>query len=107
MNLVTVKKDSDIKLAGVTAEIERADGNIRAVVLKDAAGGMVVIRGDYGVSVQVPAPPTMVKKWKLTGSLKGLKYEEFFDSKYSADVRATELEDFESKGDVSEVEVAE
>lgn len=82
-------------------------GTVRAVTLKDASGYTLVIRGDYGVSVLIPAPPKMVKRYRLTGTLKGLKYEEFFDDRYSADVRSTELEEFDNKGEITEVEVPE
>ena len=109
MNMDNVKKDSDIKLpAGLTSEVERHDGNARRVTIRDSSGAVVlVVAGDYGVSILVPSPPKMVKKFRLAGTLKGLKYEENFDDKYSAEVRATELESFDEKGTITEVEVVE
>lgn len=109
MNMINVKKDAEIVIDGYTAEVERVDNSVHGIIIKDknCAVVLAVRKADYSINVLVPAPPKLIKKFRLAGALKGIKYEEFFDDKYSADMRATELEEFESKGEVTEVQVPE
>ena len=113
MNLKSIKKDSDAKLAGVTVDIDRVDGLIRRISLRDANGGLLVIQGDYGVSVSVPEPPKMVKRWKIAGVLapQRLPFGEDFEDKWTAEARLRELgfddHEFVELGGLVEVEVPE
>lgn len=106
MNLKAVKRETDVQLAGITVEIERHDGSAMGVTLRDAAGGMLVIKqGPYSsLNVFVPAPPPMVKRWRISGELKGIKFEELFEEQYKAVARLNELE---VEGTPEEVEVPE
>lgn len=98
MNLKSIKKDSDAKLSGITIDIDRVDGSVRRVSLRDDKGGLVVIQGDYGVSVSVPEPPKMVKQWRIEGALKGLKFCELFEAKWDAETRLRELGAVDEEG---------
>ena len=112
MNLKTVKTRADIALTGVEIEIERTDNYIVGVVLADAKGNRLIVRkGEYGgIQVVVPAPPPMVKKYRITGELRGLKYDETFDTREAAAERLRVITDaayIGSESDaIQEIEVA-
>lgn len=104
MNLVSAKKNSDIQLPGLCVDIERIDGSIKTITLS-CGDKVVVIRGDWsGMSVAVPAPPKLVKRWRLTGALKGLTVDESFETMSAATERMEELE--LADGDIAEFDAA-
>jgi len=72
MNFVSVKGVKDIQLDGITCEMEKHNGAVKIVTLRDAAGHVLRVCGDYGVSVLTLAPPAKVKRWRLSGKLFGL-----------------------------------
>ncbi len=88
MKWKSVKKDEEIKLHGVNAEIVRVDDTTREIVIEDVTGGLLRVTGTYGISVEVPAPPVMVKKTRLSGEIaKGIRVEELFADQYAAQER--------------------
>src|SRR5215203_4277642 len=110
MNFISAKKSSDIKLpGGLVADVEQVDGCTRGVSIRTPEGAVLLVaRGDWSISVTVPAPPKMIKKFRLTGELRGVKYEEMFDDKYAAETRGRALsDDGELAGEIAEIEVAE
>lgn len=110
MQFITVKKSSDIKLAGIKAELDITDKSVNGVTFTDADGNVVrVSLRSYSMTVEVPAPPTMVKRFKVIGKVLGLPVDELFADRYDADIRADELNrGLMSPGvEVLEVEVPE
>lgn len=112
MNYKQAKKGSDIHMEGVSFEFVNVDGSTKSVIVRDDKGGMAEIIEQYGsVRVNIPAGPTMVKKWRLKGTVLNLPVLEFFDDKYAAQARRDE---FASKlgvedgfEDLAEVEIPE
>jgi hypothetical protein len=94
MNLKSVKKQDEVKLAGIVVEVEFKDSMPTGVVLRDVAGGALVVRaGQYsGLDVMVPAPPKMVERFRIAGAVKGIKFVELFESEYAASSRLVDLE---------------
>jgi len=110
MQFITVKKSSDIKLAGIKAELDITDKSVNGVTFTDADGNVVrVSLRSYSMTVEVPAPPTMVKRFKVIGKVLGLPVDELFADRYDADIRADEWNrGLMSPGvEVQEVEVPE
>jgi hypothetical protein len=93
MNLKTAKTPKDINLTGIIAEYDVVDGQVVAVILKDTAGGLLTLRqGQYsGLAVLVPAPPKLVGRWRVRGTVGTLVVEETFTDEYSAKSRIAEL----------------
>ena len=86
MKFKSVKKASEVTLEGITVELDTVDGSIKGVILTDAKGNTLrVIERNYNLFVEVPAPPEMEKKYRLSGNLLGLPVNMNFDSKYEAD----------------------
>jgi hypothetical protein len=111
MKLKSVKKNSEIVLAGIAAELDLVDSSVQGLTLRDAAGNMVRIAlRSYSMQVEVPAPPVMEKKFRLSGEVLGLPVERTFDSQYEADDERQRLESGvrgeEAALKVEEVEVA-
>jgi hypothetical protein len=93
MKFTTVKKDSQIKLAGITVETEYRDASLYVITLRDANGGMVRISGGYGITTLVPAIPAMVKRYRLSGKFGGLvDVCEDFGNEHDAKARLSEFE---------------
>lgn len=105
MQFITAKKSSDIKLAGIKAELDITDKSVNGVTFTDAEGNVVrVSLRSYSMAVEVPAPPVMVKRFKVLGKVLGLSVNELYSERYDADIRADEL----NRGSMSpEVEVLE
>lgn len=106
MNLKSVKKENEVNLHGVLVAFERQDNSIMGVTIRDGNGGTLVVRqGPYSsLNVFIPAPPSMVKRWKIEGELKGLRFSELFEDKWKAETR---LNDLGVEGIPIEVEVPE
>lgn len=95
MNLQTIKKADEIKLAGISAELENRDGSLFSVTLTDANGTFVkVSQGRYSdIQIMAQAPPKKIKKFALTGKLLGIApFSEQFDDEFAASTRKSELE---------------
>jgi hypothetical protein len=93
MNFKTIKQASEIKLSGIVAELEKKDGIIAGVTLRDSAGGMLVVKvNNYSVEVLVPAPPKLVRRYRVRGALADVQVDELFEHDFSAKARITELE---------------
>lgn len=97
MNMATVKKDSEIKLDGVTVEVTRKDGGAVAVTVRDCVGGVLLVQlGQYGgLDVMVPAPPEKVTRWEVTGKIKGIAFRELFKEEYKALGRIGDFNDMD------------
>lgn len=91
MKFVEVKKNADIGLAGITAEVDFANSNVTCVTLTDSTGRKVKIEeGKYcGLRVLIPEPPKKIKQYRVTATFPesmGLgTIERDFNDKYSAD----------------------
>ncbi|MFY2855019.1 hypothetical protein ACOTJG_13685 [Achromobacter xylosoxidans] len=110
MQFITAKKSSDIKLAGIKAELDITDKSVNGVTFTDAEGNVVrVSLRSYSMAVEVPAPPVMVKRYKVAGKLMGLTVNEMFDDAFNAEVRVEELTRLSTNADlgVQEVEIPE
>ena len=93
MNMQTAKTPKDINLSGVSIEFDREDGHIKAITLRDAAGGMLRVTATSGYSLQalVPAPRKLVARWQLKAKLGLVDIDETFEHEYQADTRKREL----------------
>lgn len=108
MNYESVKKPSDLKLEGITIDVEMRDGAPYAVTLTDAKGGHVkIVRNDYSMSILVPAKAKRVKRWAVRGEVRGLKVDENFEEKYQAQQRCDDLNDIGEGFKPEEIEVDE
>jgi len=89
MKFVEVKKNADIGLAGITAEVDFANGGVTCVTLVDSTGRKVRIDGPYGLRVLAPEPPKKIKQYRVTATFPesmGLgTIKRDFNDKYSAD----------------------
>lgn len=85
----TVKKFSELKLEGITIEVECRDGQPFSITFLDGAGHLIrVARGDYsGMSIMLPEKPKMIKRWAVRGDVYGMKADEVFESEYEAQKR--------------------
>ena len=112
MKFAAISKNLVPKLKGITIDIDSVNDQPKILTLIDSDGNLVRV-GDLGgyssLLITVAAPPKMVKKYKLAGSLKGLAVEELFEEKYLADDRMRELAGLASDSDlaITEVEVEE
>lgn len=92
MKLVTVKTKEDIKLNGITVELEIVDNQTKSATLTDADGNMVQFALEsYSFKAYIPAPPVRVKKWVLQGEVLGLAVNEQFDAEHEAMHRRNQL----------------
>jgi hypothetical protein len=94
MNLKTVKKQEEVRLMGIAADVEFKDGHATGLILRDAGGGVLVVRmSQYSsLDVLVPAPPKMVERHRIAGKLKGIEFSELFETEYEAQNRLRDLE---------------
>ena len=65
MELTKVKQEHEIKLAGITVELESVNGDHRAITLRDQNGGLVRVMASYGMSVCVPTPTEPEEKFEV------------------------------------------
>jgi len=85
MRFKETKKEAEVGLPGVQAAFTIIDGSLRDVRLTDASGRVVLLSCDYGLHVSVPAPPKMVKRWKLSGTFAGFPTEHLYPNKWEAE----------------------
>lgn len=92
MNLKTVKNAKEVTLDGISVELEKTDQSITMVTLRDGKGNTLIVRKtDWSFAVLVPAPPVMVKRFRIEGKLHGIPFKEDFESKRGAANRLGEL----------------
>lgn len=85
MRFIEVKKQSDIKLNGITVDLDVVNETVKGITLRDTAGGILkVVESGYAISVQVPAPPKTEKRWRVAGSLLGIDMCKDFADQYEA-----------------------
>lgn len=84
MRFVEAKTEREVVLDGIEVEIDTKDGGVTSVTLRDAAGHVVRIQKDgySGLDVLIPAPPVIVKRYRLAGRIPGvnesvLEYHEY------------------------------
>lgn len=115
MNYVTVKHASDIKLAGITVNLEHVNNSLKVVTLTDGKGGLCRFSaGNYeSANVTVPAPPKKETRYVLRGELPvvGAIVKQFTE-KCEADAAKSEIEatyrnDLNLKITKEEIEVTE
>ncbi len=115
MRFKTTKSESEIKgqlPKGFEVETELVDGSLKFVTLRSPAGILRFAEESYSMRVAIPAPPKMVKKFKLEGQVGSLpKIEEVFKERYEAESRRDALVSELSCGPelfgITEVEVKE
>ena len=93
MNLKTAKNAKDIRLSNIAVEFERRDSTITGVVIRDAAGGTLIVRqNSYGsLEVLVPSPPKLVARWQVRGQIGAAEISEEYEQEYTATARIAEL----------------
>ena len=104
-----VAKVTEIVLVGITISAEvNEHGSIHRLDFEDAEGNKLYLatESQYSALVaSVPAPPKMVERHVLTGSVVGIPVREVFEQRYEADARLTALRDAttdtEAKFDIS------
>jgi hypothetical protein len=97
MKLKRIKSEKEIVLNGqVKVDIEWQDTSSRAVRITDAEGNVLDVRGDYGVSVSIKAPPETKKVWRVTARMLGMNVHRDHDDESSARDFAQELSDKEA-----------
>jgi hypothetical protein len=94
MKFKSVKKASEIKLAGITATLDVVDNSTQSITLDDEEGNSVRIAiRSYNLYVEVPAPPETEKKYQLVGHVLDLPVDRVFDEKYEAENERRRLSD--------------
>ena len=92
MKFKSVKKGSEVVLAGIKVDLDVVDNAVKAVILTDANGGMVrITERAYSMYVEVPAPPETEPKFKLSGKVLDLPVEKLFESEYDAECEKDRL----------------
>lgn len=107
MNFKTVKKGSDVVLAGIKVELELRDGQPRVLLLRDIDGHVVQVTSDYGIAVSVEAPPKLVARYRVKGSVGALAFDEMFQHEWQAKGRLGELGVSEETSPIEKVLVEE
>lgn len=113
MKFVEIKKSSEINLAGVTTEVDFANGNATCVTIVDSTGRKVRIEeGKYcGLRILVPEPPKKIKQYRVTATFPesmGLgTVKRDFSDKYSAEALVAAFNDEVRSAIASTVEEVE
>lgn len=104
----SVKKAEDIVLDGIEVLITKNETGIRTVTLADKSGHQVVfLSSEYGsLRCEVPAPPKMVKRYRLHGKVLGIETSVLCDTRAEADSRKGYYEDNTSESDHSDTHLA-
>lgn len=86
-------KAKDLVLAGVEITSEWNGSQCNSITFNDGNGGRILVRGSYGVSVEVAAPPVMVKKWtiKCESAPDHIAIKPLWDDQYTAQNAASEM----------------
>jgi hypothetical protein len=95
MRFVTVKRATEIKLEGVKVSLDIVNGLQKGILLSDGKGGVLRVRlmGCSDLSIEVPAPPEVEKKHKLTGWVLGIPVDKTFDHQHEAQREQMKLEE--------------
>jgi hypothetical protein len=94
MNYDSVRTNAEVKLSGISVDIEKRGAEIYSITLSDAQGNSVkVAKADYNsIAVLVPALPKKEKKFAVTGKLLGVAdVNEVFNEEYEAQGRLNEI----------------
>jgi len=109
-----LEKIGDVQIAGdVAVEIEFHDGTPHALTLRGSEGGAVrAMAAPYqGIQVLVPAPPAIVRRWRVSGKLPGgIEVVETYDTMDAARNRTLQLREDQGAADLidyAEIEVPE
>lgn len=95
MRLASVKKDSQLKLTGITFDTVWHNDSLSMCTLRDGSGNVVQFAIEsYSMKVLVPAQPKMVDRHKLHGTVAGIAVEHLFESEWDATQAKS---DYESK----------
>lgn len=85
MRLASVKKDSQLKLTGITFETIWHNDSLSTCTLRDEAGNIVQFAIEsYSMKVLVPAEPKTEDRYKLHGTVAGISVEHLFESEWDA-----------------------
>lgn len=94
-------------MAGVDVEVDFHNSLPSVVRLRDGAGHLLVVSGDYGLKVMVKAPPKVIKKWRLSGALPfGTVVDEVYEMRAQAELRRREVIGNENL-EIEEIDVEE
>jgi hypothetical protein len=81
---------------GLNIEIDYTNDNVSLVTITDNDGKAIRVGKDgwNDMSVSVPAPPQIIKRYRLTGTLEpSIKIDEMFDTEPDANSRRRDLSD--------------
>jgi len=88
----TVKKASEIVLAGVKVDLDVVDGSVKGLTLTDINGSVLRVSDRaYNMFIEIPAPPETETKFKLSGTVLNLPVEKLFDQEYDAECEKDRL----------------
>ncbi len=107
MRFSRVKKDSEVQLPGIDVQVERHDSSINSLTFVVGGRPLLKVSGSYGVEVLIPAPPQMVKRYQVIGSVAGVTVNELVEDSYDAKKRVSEIQEHDGVAEFSEVEVPE
>jgi len=104
---VTVKKISDVKLEGVTAEATVVDGYTKSVTLTDRNGTILrlALEGHSTLAVTTAAPPVTEQRHAVHIKVLGIEAVEHFANSYEATSRADHVRAEGGEAEVEEVTV--
>lgn len=93
MKFKAVKSADEIKLDGVTIELDKTGDTINGLTITDAKGRLLRIakRNWSDIALEVPAPPETIKMHIVSGDLLGLPVREQFAESYEATNRASAI----------------
>ena len=106
MRMKTVKAANEIRLAGISVELEIVDGVIKGCTLIDGDRGVArfTIRNWSDFHVEIPEPPTMVERFIVRGSMFDASITKTLKTSGEAHVFAEQIR---SVGGVAEIESAQ
>lgn len=112
MRYAKVKHPAEIQLEGVTVEMETVDDSLQSVTITDVKGNVLKLAMiSYTLYAQIPAPPKMVKRYAVQGTVLTLPVDLQFAHRHEAENAADHFRRGTSPDNValtvSEVLVAE